>query len=125
MDFSTEQVAWIVEHYFHSLSSNVVRQRFNEKFGERSLNNAMIMRVVHRFQNEHTFKRLQGNGRMCSVRTPEKEEEVKQAITDNPRLFVRKIARMSNVSTGTAHITLRSLKPFDHGVHGLLIVIKN
>ncbi len=53
---------------------------------------------------------------MRRVRTTEKEEEVKQVITANPRLSVRKIARMSNMSTGTGHATLRSLKLYPYGI---------
>ncbi len=119
MDFSTEQPAWIIKHYFRSLSCNVTWHRFNEKFWERSLHNVTIMCVVHHFQKEHTLKRLEGSGRTCRVQTPEKEEEVKQAITANPRLSVRKIARMSNASTGTANITPCSLKlyPYRISVH--------
>ncbi len=68
------------------------------------------MPVVHRFQNEHTLKRLEGSSCMCRVQTPEKEEEVKQAITAKPRFSEQKITQMSNVFTGTAHNTLHSLK---------------
>ncbi len=74
------------------------------------------MRLVRRFQNEHTLKRLEGSGWTCMVRTPEKEEQVKQAITANPCLSVQKIGRMPNVSTGTTHTTLRSLKLYPYRI---------
>ncbi len=119
MNFSTEQAAWIIKHYFRSLSCNVVRHRFNEKFGERSLHYVTIMWVVHRFQKEHALKRLEGSGRTCRVQTPENEEEVKQVITANPRLSAQKISRMSNATTGTANTILHSLKlyPYHISVH--------
>ncbi len=47
---------------------------------------------------------------MHRVRQPEKEEQVKLAITAILHLSVRKIAWMASVSIGTAHTTLCSLK---------------
>ncbi len=105
-----EQCAFIVEHFFLlKLVYDRPRMVSGEVRGARTLPRTSFVRIVKHFQTKFMLSRSGGGGLMRRVMTTAKRDEVIEAITTNPRLSVRKVARMSNMPVGTAHKTLRSL----------------
>ncbi len=115
MDFSAEEACYIIEHYFHSNSFNVVRERFSERFGNTcTLHNTTIKHVVDHFCNAHCVGREKGSGRRVSVHTPENKTEIKNLIFANCRLLVRKLCHQTGMLTTSMHRTLHDLKLYPY-----------
>ncbi len=111
IDFSPEEVCYIIEHYFRGNSFNMVRECFSERFGNtRILHNTVIKHVVDGFRNAHCVGRKKESGTRVSVRKPEKKTKIKNFISANRRLSVCKLSRCTGMSTTSVHRTLHDLK---------------
>ncbi len=115
MVFSNEQCCFIIERYFsNNKSFTTMRQLFREKHGEHyMLPDSTINRIIQRFRNEHTILWRKGSGRPWNV-TPQKREEVKQAVIANRRVCIWRLAPCVELSRATTHRLLRELnfKPY-------------
>ncbi len=115
MDLCPAEVCYIVEHYFRTSSYDAVREKFRLKFGDtRALHNTTIKRIIDRFQKDHTLERRKGSGRPKTARTAANREEVRIAITQNPRLSVRKLSAAVSVSRPSTHRLLKELKLYPY-----------
>ncbi len=101
---------FIIEHYFYNNKSfTTVPQLFREKYGEHyALLDSTINRIVQHFWNEHTILRRK-ESRRPRVVTPQKREEVKQAVIANCWVSIRRLAPRVELSRATTHHLLHEL----------------
>ncbi len=84
IDFSSVESCFLIEQYFHMLSTYKVCELFNEKFGNRQLHNTMIIRVVDHFCTHHTISHRKESGERITECTIANWEDVRQRITNDP-----------------------------------------
>ncbi len=88
------------------LSYNTVCELFNEKTGNQRLHYTTIKRVVDHFRTHHTISRRKESGGRVTAHTVANREDVRQRITNNPRLSVRKLTATIQMSGAIVHRTL-------------------
>ncbi len=86
-----------------------MHQLFCEKYGEHyTLPDTTINRIIQHFRNKHTILRRKGSWWPLVV-TPQKREEVKQAVIANHWVSIRCLAPRVELSRVIIHRLLREL----------------
>ncbi len=110
-DFSPKESCFLIKHYFYTLSFDTVYELFNEKFGNQWLHNTMVKCVVDHFHTHHIISCSKGSGGRVTTHTVANWEDVRQRITHNLRLSVRKLGGATvQMSRASVHCTLCDLK---------------
>ena len=93
MQLTEQQIVFVVKNYFETKSFEIVQQRFEEKFLERSLRTRKtIWKNVRKFNNEETTINLNKNrsGRKNTARTQENINLVLKHLLEDPKKSARR-----------------------------------
>ncbi|RZC32090.1 HTH 29 domain containing protein, partial [Asbolus verrucosus] len=66
-----------------------------------------LNRCVAQFRETSSLRRKEGSGRTKDKRTPEKIENVRQLMDENPRTSIRHLAQQVDLSYGTCQKILK------------------
>jgi transposase len=117
--FTLAQRAFILEHYFRTLSYAKVIEKFRDKFTDASLpNKTSIYRLVKKFRTTFSLENDKGK-RTSYVVTPEKISEIRDKITTRKNLSIRKLSRQVKMSRMSVQRSLKrlQLKPYRVMMH--------
>lgn len=107
---STEKRAFVIEHYFRTLSYEKVFELFEMKFPDSPVpNKSTIKRVVDNFQTRWTVE-PKPKERRASVLTEKKVKEIRERVGERPSTSVRKLALQMNMHPSSAYRGLKQLK---------------
>lgn len=105
--FTLEQRAFIIEHYFRSLSYQNVINEFKRRFPHRDApNKSTIKRIVDRFRNQHTVEDTPRSGRPRAL-TEDERQEVVDRVVEEPGVSARCVAQETGHARETVRRTLR------------------
>ena len=123
MTWSKEDKVRLVELFFELGSATLARRRFQREGNRRRGPSVKtILRIVRQFRTTGgVVGRTRERG--VSPRTPGNVRQIRKAVSRNPRLSVRKLARKTGVALSSVHAILRRwlhLHPYKfQRVHGL------
>ncbi len=113
MDLPAKEACFIIKFYFWTNLCNIVRKKFREQFGDmRCLYNAMIKRVVERFQNEHTVEWQKGSGWPFGACTTGNTGGEGTQSRKNYRTSVCKLPHRTGMSATSVHRKLQKINGY-------------
>ena len=107
---SFEERIFLVEHVFRSNDkyTEAVKQKFREQFPESTVPNRDTVRdLIDKFRRTGSVLDEDRSGRP-SVTSPEKKEEISDALLRSPSKSIRRLAQQTAVSKSTAHRIVRN-----------------
>ena len=92
MQLTEQQRVFVVKNYFETKSFEIVQQRYEENFPERSSTKKTIWKNVRKFNNEGTTMNLNKNrsGRKNTARTRENINLVLEHLLEDPKKSARR-----------------------------------
>ena len=119
MVLTTEERVWLVEHAFREGGryTDVVRQRFAEKFPDKAVPHRNAVRnLVDKFRETGSVDDPECCGRPAKL-SEEKLFDISNSIQQSPSISLRKLAQQHDIGLATAHKAFRrELKFFSYKI---------